>query len=89
VIEGEEEEEDLLLTKGKLRGAAATPLPLSYQYTRIKPGILPVPYTAAGAPGLCRLWPCSRLHAWQTVIHSYGMLGCSLVCHALLEASRV
>ena len=51
MIEGQVEEEVMLLAKGMRRAAAPTPLPLSYQYTRIKAGILPVPYTAAAAPG--------------------------------------
>ena len=42
MIEGEEEEEELLLADAMLPRAPATPLPLSYHYTRIKPGIVRV-----------------------------------------------
>jgi len=42
----------MVLANAKLAAAPATPLPLSYHYTRIKSGILPLPYTAAAAPAV-------------------------------------
>ena len=87
MIEGEEEEEEMLLANGMLPGAAATPLPLSYQYTRIKPGILPLPYTAAAAAGrLLRLRLLAALAALAIQPSACLLDSCSLVSHALLEA---
>ena len=73
MIEGEEEEEEMLLANGKLPRAAATPLPLSYHYTRIKGGILALAHLAALAiqPSAC-------------LPHT-----CLLVSHALLQARIV
>ena len=89
MIEGEEEEEEMLLANGMLPGAAATPLPLSYQYTRIKPGILPLPYTAAAAAGRLlrlRLRLLAALAALAIQPSACLLDSCSLVSHALLEA---
>ena len=73
----------MLLANAKLAAAAATPVPLSYQYTRIKPGILPLPYTAAAAPAAAVLpgdagfWVLGRQLLTRIaclVAHSYRIL---------------